>query len=92
MLHQIFNSPFQSSDLMDALSVAEPGDSLVCLQDAVYASISPEWLQRLSAYQVYWRALDLQARHLQPQFGQTISDSEWVELIAELGSPFSWLP
>ena len=51
MLHFISISPFQSSSLQECREIAQPGEVLVLLADAVYAALSDKTL--FSGLQVF---------------------------------------
>lgn len=90
MLHMIMHSPFQSRALEQALMHWQEGDQLLLLQDGVLAACAPQWLAQLAGRPVYVLDDDLNARGLTAQGGQIINLADWVNLIAEHGSPLNW--
>lgn len=69
MLHIVSVSPFQNSALRECLAVAQTGDAIVLLTDAVYAAhMVPAFFSGLSMFAL--------AEHLQ---ARGIESPEWIQ-------------
>ncbi|MGL5948938.1 MAG: sulfurtransferase complex subunit TusB [Aeromonas sp.] len=90
MLHQVLTSPFTRNDLAQALAYWQADDALLLAQDGVLAAASPVWQARLVGIAVYVVGDDLAARGLTAGCGQVISLAQWVQLVAQYGSPLTW--
>jgi tRNA 2-thiouridine synthesizing protein B len=99
MLHIINKSPFERNALDSCLRVAQPGNSLLLIEDAVYAAARGNKAAdkvELAArtLKVYVLAPDLEARGMKDAAvaGVTLVDySGFVDLVAEHSVVQSWL-
>ena len=99
MLHIINKSPFERNSLDSCLRVARPGNSLLLIEDAVYAAVKGNTAAdkvRLAAQtlKVYVLAPDLEARGMKETAmeGVTLVDyGGFVDLVAEHSVVQSWL-
>lgn len=99
MLHIVNKSPLEKTALDSCLRVAQPGSSLLLIEDAVYAATNGNRAAdklRLAAQrlQVYALAPDLEARGMKDAaMGEvTLVDyAGFVDLVAEHAVVHSWL-
>jgi sulfur relay protein TusB/DsrH len=93
ILHQLFASPYSSSDLQRFAEQASANDALLLLQDAVYA-LNHSLLKTLVAQQktIYLLENDLIARGLHCDIKQlnVINDQQWLALCIECENVISW--
>ena len=93
VLHQVFNSPFNSAELQRFCEHAQENDALLLLQDAVYALNHPLFSSLLTQQKtIYILANDLLARGLVCHVTQVkvISDQQWLALCVESNKVISW--
>ena len=99
MLHIVNKSPFERTSLESCLRVAQPGSSLLLIEDAVYAATKGNTVAdriELAArtLKVYALAPDLEARGMRSAAmeGVTLVDyGGFVDLVAEHPTVHSWL-
>jgi tRNA 2-thiouridine synthesizing protein B len=99
MLHIVNKSPFERTSLESCLRVAQPGSSLLLIEDAVYAATKGNKVAdriELAArtLKVYALAPDLEARGMKgaAMEGVTLVDyGGFVDLVAEHPTVHSWL-
>jgi tRNA 2-thiouridine synthesizing protein B len=99
MLHIVNKSPFERNTLDSCLRVARPGNSLLLIEDAVYAAVGGNAMaDRVKAasttVKVYALAPDLEARGMKGAAveGVTLVDyGGFVDLVAEHSVVQSWL-
>lgn len=99
MLNIINKSPFQSNSLHTCLRMAQPGQALLLIEDAVYAASSgnaSEAKMRAACgmMKVYALQPDMDARGVTGKLieGITLVDySGFVDLVAENSTSNSWL-
>ena len=99
MLHIVNKSPSQTGSLASCLRMALPGSAVLLIEDGVYAATaggSSEAAVRAAAAKVKFFALrpDMEARGVTARAvdGVTLVDyGGFVDLVAEHGTPNSWL-
>ncbi len=99
MLHIVNKSPFQTSTLESCLRIAQPGQALLLIEDAVYAATVGSSLEsRIEAVcatlQVYALQPDMDARGVTAKLvpGVTLVDyAGFVDLTVEHSTSHSWL-
>jgi tRNA 2-thiouridine synthesizing protein B len=99
MLHIINKSPFEKNSLDSCLRVAQPGNSLLLIEDAVYAAVkgnttADKVRMASKTVKVYVLAPDLEARGMKDTVveGVTLIDyGGFVDLVAEHSVVQSWL-
>lgn len=99
MLHIVNKSPTQARSLESCLRMTLPGQAVLLIEDGVYAATtgnSSEAQVRAAAAKVKLYALkpDLEARGMTARAldGVTLVDyGGFVDLVAEHGTPNSWL-
>lgn len=99
MLHIISKSPFERNTLDSCLRVARPGNSLLLIEDAVYAAArgnkAADKIKMASqTLKVYVLAPDLEARGMKETAmeGVTLVDyGGFVDLVAEHSVVQSWV-
>ena len=99
MLHIVNKSPFERTSLDSCLRVAQPGSSLLLIEDAVYAATKgSKAADRIETaarnLRVYALAPDLEARGVKGAAleGVTLVDyGGFVDLVAEHSAVHSWL-
>ena len=99
MLHIINKSPFERNSLDSCLRVARPGNSLLLIEDAVYAAVKGNTAAdkvglAAQTLKVYALAPDLEARGMKEiaMEGVTLVDyGGFVDLVAEHSVVQSWL-
>lgn len=95
-LHTVNKSPFSSPALTDCLSFCTSGNSIVLIEDGVYAAVrDTEAATALldSKLRVYAMNIDVEARGLQektPKHIELIDDLKLVELCCQHRSVQSW--
>ena len=99
MLHIVNKSPFERSSLDSCLRMAQPGNSLLLIEDAVYAAVkgskeADKVRTASTTVKVYVLAPDLEARGMKDAAveGVTLVDyGGFVDLVAEHSVVQSWL-
>lgn len=99
MLHIVNKSPSQTRSLESCLRMALPGSAVLLIEDGVYGATtgsSSEAAVRAAAAKVKFFALkpDMEARGITAKAvdGVTLVDyGGFVDLVAEHGTPNSWL-
>ncbi len=99
MLHIVNKSPFERNALDSCLRVARPGNSLLLIEDAVYAAVkggkvADKVTTASKTVKVYVLAPDLEARGMKDAAveGVTLVDyGGFVDLVAEHSVVQSWL-
>ena len=100
MLHLVNKSPFEKSALESCLRLAQPGSSILLLEDGVYAALRQTVLagkmsDRSENFSWFVLGPDLDARGLRSApliHGIQIVDYEgFVDLVAEHEASHSWL-
>ncbi len=99
MLHIINKSPFQTSTLATCLRMAQGGDALLLIEDAVYAATAgsaceASVLSACAALKVYALQPDMDARGVTPKLlpGIALVDyAGFVDLAVEHNTSHSWL-
>ena len=99
MLHIVNKSPYQNSSLASCLRLLQPGQSLLLIEDAVYAADSAgsqqaALQQAATLAKVYALRPDVEARGLGQRVMEqvTLVDySGFVALVAETRTSHSWL-
>ena len=100
MLHLINKSPFERTALSSCLRLAQPGGSILLIEDGVYAALkeaacAEEVVGRVGDFSFYVLGPDVAARGLgdKPLIdGFTVVDYEgFVDLVAEHDATQSWL-
>jgi tRNA 2-thiouridine synthesizing protein B len=99
MLHIVNKSPFQTSTLATCLRMAQPGQALLLIEDAVYAATTGSAAQAsmadaCSKLKVYALQPDMDARGVTGKLldGITLVDySGFVDLTAQHSTSHSWL-
>ena len=95
ILHTVNKSPFTSQCLNDCLNVCVKGDSVLLIEDGVYAAAAGETSEKLTAAPATLYALkaDLEARGLLQRIRESITvvdDSGFVELAVRHDQVVSW--
>lgn len=89
MLHLISSSPFQNTALEECLKIAQPGDALLLMADAVYAAMMEE--RRFSDLQVFALADHMAARGIAaPSWITGIDYDQLVELTCQHHPVQTW--
>jgi tRNA 2-thiouridine synthesizing protein B len=99
MLHIVNKSPYEKSALESCLRVAQSGNAVILIEDAVYAiargSSAADKLQKAAAsLKLYALAPDIEARGLRERVidGVTLVDyAGFVDLVANHPTNQSWL-
>ena len=99
MLHIVNKSPFERNALDSCLRVAQPGNALLLIEDAVYAAVGGNTMaDKVKAasdtVKIYALAPDLEARGMKGAVvaGVTLVDyGGFVDLVAEHPVVQSWL-
>lgn len=95
-LHTVSKSPFANPALTDCLSFCDPGESIVLIEDGVYAAIVDNDAAKAlldSKLQIYAMRIDIEARGLQEKVADSITlidDLALVELCCQHHSVQSW--
>jgi tRNA 2-thiouridine synthesizing protein B len=96
-LHLVNQSPFEHSTLTECLRFCAKGDSILLLENGVYAACQDNefnaQLKDLEHIQVYALEADIMARGLAAQLAHFISlasDSDFVDLTVQHSSVQSW--
>lgn len=94
LLHIISKSPFSHSAFNDALPFITENDTVILIDDGVYAITSTDLVNSLTAKKCRVTALgnDMSIRALEPGHAavQSISMSGFVELVFKAGKTVSW--
>ena len=93
ILHQIFTSPFDSNELQRYSERSLHKDTLLLLQDGVYAINHPLLKQLLAQHKtIYLLENDLVARGLTCDVEQVkiINAQQWLALCVECDKVISW--
>jgi tRNA 2-thiouridine synthesizing protein B len=99
MLHIVNKSPFERNALDSCLRVAQPGNSLLLIEDAVYAAVSGNTMAdkvkaALKTVKVYALVPDLEARGMKGAAVEGVALVDYggfVDLVAEHSVVQSWL-
>ena len=94
MLHIVNKSPFETNTLESCLSTAGSGNSVLLIEDGVYASLSSRIAETQSDFTYYALESDLQARGLVdrvPEGVKVIDFGGFVDLVADHDRVQSWL-
>lgn len=99
MLHIVNKSPYEKNALDSCLRVAQPGNAVLLIEDAVYAAVrggsAAEKLQKAtSSLKVFALAPDVEARGMRERVieGVTLVDyAGFVDLVANHPTNQSWL-
>ena len=99
MLHIVNKSPFQTSTLETCLSMAQPGNALLLIEDGVYAAtvgsaMETPLRQACATLKIYALQPDLDARGMTGKLidGVTLVDyGGFVDLTVEYPTSHSWL-
>ncbi len=100
MLHVVNKSPFERTALDSCLRLAEPGSSILLIEDGVYAALenavhAEKITGRMDDFSFYVLGPDVAARGLEDTpliEGLTVVDYEgFVDLVAEHDVTQSWL-
>ncbi|MEX2963578.1 sulfurtransferase complex subunit TusB [Microbulbifer sp. TYP-18] len=87
-LHIVSKSPFASNALRDCLSAFADGDTLLLIEDGVYALQGNQWE---AVGPVYCLEADAQARGIPMRPGvQALDESGWVDLCTRHNPIVSW--
>ncbi len=92
ILHTVNKSPFLTTTLESCLRLAQPGSTILLIEDGVYALLSP-LLNEYSNLSFYALAADVQARGLSdrlPAHIQLVDDQGFVQLTVEHDRVESW--
>ena len=90
MLHLITASPFQNTSMRDCLKIAQPGDAIVLLADAVYAATVE--LAPHAQIDIFALAEQMQTRGIiPPNWLQTINCDELVALTCRHHPVKTWV-
>lgn len=95
-LHTINKAPSDTTLWQSCLSAILPGDALLMMENAVYASRHPDIIQQLARLQnvsLYFLVADIQARGLsQPAHSEAalIDDDQFVVLSCQHAKVVSW--
>ena len=96
ILHILNQSPYNNQSLEQCLQLCSAGDSLIFIEDAVYACnyLSADRLAQLSAQgnKLYLLKADVEARAINPQCPQfeIVDDSGFVDLTISHNCSQSW--
>lgn len=99
-LHTVNKSPFERASLQSCLGHAQPGDSLLLIEDAVVAAqdgtaFAPRLADAAAHIKIYVLGPDLKARGLDPARVSgaiaVVDYDGFVELAAENQSVHAWL-
>ena len=99
-LHTVNKSPFERSTLQTCLGHAQAGDSVLLIEDAVYAAVAgnafaPKLTDMADSVKVFALGPDLKARGMDPAAvtgGVSVIDYDgFVDLAAENSTVHSWL-
>jgi tRNA 2-thiouridine synthesizing protein B len=89
MLHIISTSPFQNTALQECRKIAQAGDALVLLTDAVYAALTDEKL--FSGLQIFALADHMDARGIAaPDWITCIDHDQMVALTCQHHPVHTW--
>ena len=99
MLHIINKSPFQTSTLDSCLALAQPGNTLLLIEDGIYAATvgsaaESRMRQACATLKVYALQPDMDARGVTGKLidGVTLVDyGGFVDLALECSTSHSWL-
>ncbi|MGR6873956.1 sulfurtransferase complex subunit TusB [Pseudomonas sp. HK3] len=93
-LHLIQKSPFSNSALKDCLAIINTNDSVLLMQDGVYACKDKAFIDlanSTASNKIYALTDDLRARGVDAiDHLQTINYTEFVELCAHSNNVISW--
>ncbi len=94
ILHIVNKSPFDNNSLRDCLQHCSEQDSIILIEDAVFAaSAASPFAEQLAQGSCYVLTADVQARglaqRLQPGIEQ-VDDAGFIELTASHHSSTSW--
>ena len=92
MLHVVRYSPSTSMQLAQCLAKVNTKDHLLLLADAVFALQDKVWNERLqqNGVRLYCLNADIKARGLDAGCAEALTTAQWVDLVAEQGSPCVW--
>lgn len=95
ILHTVKSSPFSSLALKDCLKLLNKSDSLLLINDAVYAvnalvDCQPELLKLHEERRLFILKEDLQARGVVAEYGCVIDYSDFVNLTIKCKSQLAW--
>lgn len=89
MLHIVSASPFQDSALRECLAIAQPGDALLLLADAVYATQMEK--TAFSGLSVFTLLEHLKTRGLAaPNWLQTLDSDGMVQITCQFHPVKTW--
>lgn len=100
MLHLVNKSPFEKNSLVSCLRLAQPGSSVLLIEDGVYAAVAnaehaDKLTARIDELSFYVLGPDVAARGLNDTpliAGITVVDyGGFVDLVAEHDANQSWL-
>lgn len=94
MLHIVNKSPFESNSLDSCLSIALSGNSVLLIEDGVYAVLNARIAETQSDFTYFALESDLQARGLTgrvPEGVKVIDYEGFVDLVADHQRVQSWL-
>ena len=97
-LHIINKSPYESTQLQRCLACAQPGNSIIFIEDGVYAlatnaALSPTIEQASTHYLLYGLKADIEARGLNDRLikdVKLIDYDDWVDLVILYDKTISW--
>ena len=99
MLHIVNKSPAQTSALASCLRLAQPGQSLLLIEDAIYAATQAVAANSgigaaLATLKVYALQPDVQARGMDGKLAEGVTAVDYagfVDLVAEHPNNQTWL-
>ena len=93
ILHIISKSPFSHSALSDAIPLINDNDSVILIDDGVYAAAdNSQYSSELALDKANWHALDcdIQTRGLTTSRIKTVTMKDFVNLTIKADKTISW--